>query len=321
MPNKLEYNIAVADMAPGDNIEGFYILKDASIRTTSNGKAFLAGALSDSTGVIDLKVWDYTGPLGTDKNDIGKVIKVRGEVGEFKGSRQFSAALIRLADANDQYNISELVPTAPISASETFAKVKEMINSVQDEDYRKIALDFLSRHTDSFRNLPAAKSFHHAFLHGLLMHTSNMMKLADFLAGLYSEVINRDLLITGAFLHDMAKDREFVTSPLGLVTDYSAKGQLLGHLVMGAQEVAVTAERLGVPEEKSILLQHLILSHHGEPEHGAAVVPCVAEAELLAYIDGIDSRMEIYAEQMAEMDPGDISQRIPALEKRIYKHE
>ncbi|MFQ9149482.1 MAG: hypothetical protein ACLR5G_15020 [Eubacteriales bacterium] len=86
MPNKLEYNIAVADMAPGDNIEGFYILKDASIRTTSNGKAFLAGALSDSTGVIDLKVWDYTGPLGTDKNDIGRVIKVRGEVGEFKGS-------------------------------------------------------------------------------------------------------------------------------------------------------------------------------------------------------------------------------------------
>ena len=161
---------------------------------------------------------------------------------------------------------------------------------------------------------------HHSFLSGLLMHTYNMLRAADFLAGLYPEVIDRNLLLTGTLLHDFAKEREFVFSDLGIVTEYSTAGQLLGHLVMGAQEVADVARELAIAEEKSLLLQHLLLSHHGEPDFGAAVRPMCAEAELLSYIDLIDSRMEIYAETLPGVPAGGFSQRIFALEKKIYHH-
>ena len=121
-------------------------------------------------------------------------------------------------------------------------------------------------------------------------------------------------------LHDFAKLEEFTVSQLGLVTGSSTKGQLLGHLVMGAQEVAEVARELGIDEEKSVLVQHMLLSHHGQPEFGAAVVPQCAEAELLSYIDNIDSRMEIYRENFEKLQPGEFSQRIFALEKRVYRH-
>ena len=149
-----------------------------------------------------------------------------------------------------------------------------------------------------------------------------MMKTADFLAGLYGDIIDRSLLLAGTFLHDFAKENEFTFSQLGLVTEYSVKGQLLGHLVMGAQEVSNVAAELGIPEDKSVLLQHMILSHHGEPEFGAAVKPICAESELLSQIDMLDSRMEIYRETLAGLQVGEVSSRIFALDKRVFKpHE
>lgn len=310
--------IYVADMAVGDKVEGFYILKDAALKTTMNGKPFLSGSLSDRSGTIELKVWDYSGPLGA--GDAGSVVKISGEVSEYKGTPQLTADRIRPAGENDRYDASLLVPTAPIDTELALARVKELTDSIEDEDYRRIAQTLLTKHMDSFKAIPAAKSVHHGFLSGLLMHTVNMLEAADFLSGLYSYVIDRSLLLTGTLLHDFAKEREFTFSALGMVTDYSVKGDLLGHLVMGAQEVAETARELDVPEEKSVLLQHLILSHHGEPEFGAAVRPQCAEAELLSYIDSIDSRMEIYAETFETVPVGQFSPRIFALEKKIYNH-
>ena len=152
------------------------------------------------------------------------------------------------------------------------------------------------------------------------LDTLAMLRLADHLAGAYRGVVDRSLLLAGTLLHDVAKEEEFTRSELGLVTDYSVKGQLLGHLVMGAQAAARAAEACGMPEEKSVLLQHMILSHHGEPEFGAAVRPMCAESELLSCIDIIDSRMEIYREALAQVPVGEFSSRIFALEKKIYHH-
>ena len=135
-----------------------------------------------------------------------------------------------------------------------------------------------------------------------------------------TEVIDRSLLLTGTLLHDFAKEREFTFSDLGIVTEYSTAGQLLGHLVMGAQEVADVARELAIAEEKSLLLQHLLLSHHGEPDFGAAVRPMCAEAELLSLIDAVDSRMEIYRETYDTMEPDTFSPRIFALEKKVFRH-
>ncbi len=316
----MEYGLPVAQMLRGSEVEGFYVLKSAFPKVASNGKPFLNLTLSDRTGAIDGKVWDYGGPVGS--ADEGKVVKIRGSVSEFRGALQLTVERLRLALPEDHYEVSALVPTAPIDAPAALEAVEALLESIEDEDYRHLSLALLRRHRESFARIPAAKSVHHDFLQGLLMHTGNMLRTADFLAQLYAETIDRSLLLAGTFAHDLQKEREFCFSELGLVTDYSAQGQLLGHLLMGAQEIAALARDEGVPEEKSMLLQHLVLSHHGEPEFGAAVRPMCAESELLSYIDKIDSRMEIYRKTLAETPVGAFSERVFALDgKRLYHHE
>lgn len=316
----MEYNKPIADMCPGMDVEGFYILRAAALKTTNSGKPFLGGTICDRTGSVEIKVWDYSGPIGARADDAGHVVKIRGSVSEYRGALQVSVHRIRMAESADTYDKSLLVPTAPIDADAALADVQRLVASIADADYRSVAETMLARHLDAFCRIPAGKTVHHSFLSGLLMHTYNMLRTADFLAGLYPEIIDRSLLLTGTLLHDFAKEREFTFSDLGIVTEYSTAGQLLGHLVMGAQEVADVARELAIAEEKSLLLQHLLLSHHGEPDFGAAVRPMCAEAELLSYIDLIDSRMEIYAETLPGVPAGGFSGRVFALEKKIYHH-
>ena len=316
----MEYDLPIARMARGIDIEGFYLLKSAFPKVTVSGKPFLTAVLADESGTIEAKVWDYSGPIG--ERDAGKVIKVRGSVSDYRGALQVTVDKLRLAAEDDHVDVSRLVRVAPIDRAGAYADITRLVSTLEDADYRAVCEEMLRRHEDAFRTIPAAKSVHHSFLSGLLMHTYNMLRLADFLAAQYADCVDRSLLLAGTLLHDFGKEREFTFSELGLVTDYSTKGQLLGHLVMGAQETAEVAEMLGIPEEKSVLLQHLLLSHHGEPEFGAAVLPQCAEAELLSLIDQIDSRMEIYREALAPLKSGEFSQRIFALDnRRIYKHE
>ena len=308
----------LSELNYGDSFTGFFILKNVFNKVTNTGKPYLAAHLADASMMVECKVWDYPGPLGP--ADDGKVVKVQGVMQEFKGMPQIKVERIRLASEQDVYDTADLVPTAPVDLQAAYNRVQAAVDSIADSDYRAVCQEFLHRHGDNFRKLPAAKSVHHSFVGGLLMHTSYMLELAGFLAKLYSSIIDRDLLLAGTLLHDFSKMEEFVTSQLGIVTEYSAKGQLLGHLVMGAQEVSEVCKELGIPEEKSVLLQHMILSHHGQPEFGAAVLPQCAEAELLCYIDNIDSKMEIYRENLDKTPEGTFSQRIFALEKRIYHH-
>ena len=316
----MEYDLPIARMARGIDIEGFYLLKSAFPKVTVSGKPFLTAVLADESGTIEAKVWDYSGPIG--ERDAGKVIKVRGSVSDYRGALQVTIDKLRIAAEDDHVDVSRLVRVAPIDRAGAYADITHLVSTLEDADYRAVCEEMLRRHEDAFRTIPAAKSVHHSFLSGLLMHTCNMLRLADFLAAQYADSVDRSLLLAGTLLHDFGKEREFTFSELGLATDYSTKGQLLGHLVMGAQETAEVAETLGIPEEKSVLLQHLLLSHHGEPEFGAAVLPQCAEAELLSLIDQIDSRMEIYREALAPLKSGEFSQRIFALDnRRIYKHE
>ncbi len=309
----------ICDWTAGDQVGGYFLLKGANPKVTASGKPFLSAVLADRTGSIDTKVWDYAGPVGP--KDEGKVVRIRGSVSEYRGTLQLVADQFSLAGENDPVNLEDLIPTAPIDRQEAWNVIEAAVDSLRDQDYAALCRKMLERHEQALKTIPAGKSVHHAFLQGLLMHTTAMLRTADFLSVQYAGIVDRDLLLTGTLLHDLAKAREFDLSPLGLVTGYSVPGQLLGHSVMGAQEVARLAEELGIPEEKSLLLQHLLLSHHGEPEFGAAVQPLCAEAELLHLIDKIDSRMEIYREALAELEPGEFSGRIFALEKRVYRHQ
>ena len=314
----MECNKRILELQAGDDIEGFYLLNDPVIRTSTNGKPYLAAKLSDSSGSIDLKFWDYSGTIGTE--DSGSIVKIRGTVSEYRGTLQLTANRIRLAGGEDVYDESALIPVAPIQAGETIRDIRAMIDSLTDEDLKAVCRWMLREYEQDLLRIPAAKSIHHGFIHGLLMHTHNMMRTADFLAGVYRGVVDRDFLLAGTFLHDIGKIYEFDLTPLGLVKEYSFEGQLLGHLVIGADMVSRACDELGVERGKSVLLQHMLLSHHGTPEHGAAVVPKTAEADLLSYIDLIDSRMEIYRETLEDLRPGEFSDNLFALGKKIYNH-
>ncbi|MBO2528184.1 MAG: CMP-binding protein, partial [Clostridiales bacterium] len=180
----MEYDKRIMDMVPGDAVEGFYLLRSATAKTSSNGNPYLNAVLSDNSGSIETKVWNYGGPIGT--ADEGSVVKIRGTVSEFRGTTQLSVERIRLAQEPDTYDLSALVPVAPIDAEEMLRTVEKLVGSLHDDDYHTICTEMLCRHLDAFRSIPAAKSVHHSFLNGLLMHTGNMLKIADDLAAIYA---------------------------------------------------------------------------------------------------------------------------------------
>ena len=315
----MEYQKQLAYMAAGDVIEGFYLLKSASIRTAANGKPYLNATLADASGTMEAKMWDFSGKMSS--ADEGRVVKVRGEITEFRENLQMNIRKFRFAESSDSYVPEDLVPTAPIDSVKEMEYVQDVIASMEDADFRKISEVMLDRHLATFGKLPAAKNVHHSFLSGLLMHTSSMLRIADFLATeIYPTVVNRSLLLAGTLLHDFAKEKEYACSELGLGTDKTVEGMLIGHLVLEDEEIAQLGREMEIPEDKLLMLRHMILSHHGKPEYGAAVIPCIAEAELLSYIDLIDSRMEIYAENLETIEKECFSDKIFSLEKKIYNH-
>ena len=300
-------NAPIRDLAAGDRFSGWYLLKSVQTAVTGAGKPYLNLRLADLAGEIPGKAWDYSGPIGP--ADAGQPVWVRGRVETYPNAPQTVLDEIRLADESDEVDIARLIPTAPHDPALMLAYVESTLQKLEDADYRALTLAILERRRDAFAALPGGKMMHHSFLHGLLMHTANMMQQASALARIYADVIDRDLLIAGAFLHDIGKLSEFAVSPLGLVSDYSKEGQLLGHLFLGAEEVGAVGRELGIPAEKTLLLQHLLVSHHGRPEFGNIVFPKCAEAEMLANIDMIDSRMEMFRMAFAETEPGQFSRQ------------
>ena len=312
-------NAALRALAPGDRFCGYYLLKSAQHGTASNGRPYLNLRLADVSGEIPGKFWDYDGPVGA--SDAGQPVWASGRVETYQNALQVSLDDLRLTDADDEVDLGQIVPVAPYDAQQMLRYVESALEKLEDADYRAVCLAVLERHREDFALIPGGKTMHHAFLHGLLMHTATMMRQADFLARQYPDVVDRCLLVAGAFLHDVGKIGEYTTTALGLVSDYSKEGQLLGHIFLGAEEVGAVAREAGIPEEKRLLLQHLILSHHGKPEFGAAVLPKCPEAELLSEIDMIDSRMEMFRTAFADTPAGEFSrQRVYGLNNSSVYH-
>ena len=196
-----------------------FYLPAAFAKVTASGKPFWSAVLADTSGTIEAKIWDYSGPIV--ERDVGKVLKVRGSVSDYRVRPSLVSMLLRLAEDNDRVDVSKLVSVAPIDREAGYDEVKALVSTIEDADYRAVCEEMLRRHEAAFRTIPAAKSVHHGFLSGLLMHTLNMLRLADFLSAQYADTVNRSLLLTGTLLHDFAKEQEFTFSELGLVTDYS----------------------------------------------------------------------------------------------------
>lgn len=312
----------IKDFMYGTTVASCYILQDFRVGTTKNDTKYLSATLKDNSGTISAKLWSYCDSVSA--NDVGKIVFVEGSVDIYQNNPQIVLSGIRSITLNDMEgldDLSALVPMAPIDVDDEMHSISWTIYSMTDEDYKAICQEMINRYEKKFRVFPAAKSVHHSFRSGLLMHTTNMLILAEYIADIYKTHVNRDLLLAGVLLHDIGKIKEFTVSELGLVTDYSIDGKLMGHAIICAEEITEIADKLGTPEEKVRLLKHLILSHHGKPEHGAAVVPVCLEAELLSCIDMLDSRVEIYSEATANISPGEFSPRVYALDKQVLKHQ
>ena len=312
----------ISTLREGERINEIFLCKSKQTAMTKSGKPYDNVILQDKTGTLDAKIWDV-GSVGIEEFDAMDYIAITGDITSFQGNLQCSIKRARKVNEGE-YDPADYLPVSDKDVEVMYKELMGFIGSVKNQYLSQLLHSFFDNKEFErrFKFHSAAKSVHHGFLSGLLMHTLNMLRLADFLSAQYADTVNRSLLLTGTLLHDFAKEQEFTFSELGLVTDYSTKGQLLGHLVMGAQEVAAIAAELDLPEEKATLLEHLILSHHGQPEFGAAVLPQCAEAELLSLVDQIDSRMEIYREVLAPLKAGEFSQRVFALDnRRVYKHQ
>lgn len=299
--------------------EGFALITKSEKKVTAKGKDYLDLTLSDKDGEISAKYWDYNESV-QGQFPAETLVKVRGTISQYNGADQFRVERIRKATDTDDVNMADFVRSASYSGEYMYAQLSECVNGFADADFKKLVSYMLEQNKEKLLYWPAAYRLHHALRGGLLMHTLSIVRLCEGVCKVYP-FVNRDLLLSGAILHDIAKLSEFVVGDTGIASGYSVEGNLIGHLVMGARMVDEAAKALAIPAEKSMLLQHMVLSHHGEPDFGAAVRPLFLEAELLSELDLMDARVYQIHDATAPLQKGAFTNRMWALEDRkMYNH-
>ncbi len=304
----------IAEFEVGEEIQGFYIIKALNVKTSSNNKKYLDFTLADKTGEVNAKLWDVKDNF-ENLYKTGVLVKARGNVTSWQNVMQLKVTRIRLTDSEDKIDITDYVPSAPYKAEDMFSELIDTIDAFKNEQLKMLLKAIVEDYSEKLLTAPAAKSNHHAIRSGLLYHMKRMIQTGKALCQVYTH-IDEDLLISGIILHDMEKINEMVSDDLGIVSEYSREGQLLGHIIMGVKKIDEISKKIGVDEELSLVLQHLVLSHHYEPEFGSPKKPMLPEGELLHYIDMIDARM--YDMELAYRDtkPGEFTQPIWVLDKR-----
>ncbi len=292
----MEKGCWLKDFADGQKIEGQFLVSSLTRAETRAGKPYLTLKVMDRTGDMTARIWDNA-DRWQEECKPGKVIQIQAQVQSYKGNLQLIINGVQGLAAGD-VDMAAFVPAAPRPVAEMAEELRELAGSVSDENLQRLLGSFLDDDdfTDRFFRAPAAKNMHHAYLGGLLEHSLAVMRLAAMVAGIYPS-IDRSLLLAGAMLHDIGKVREFSyeTPPF----DYSDRGRLVGHMVIGVEMVQQKIGQIGdFPEELSDRLKHLILSHHGRHEFGAPALPMLHEAFVLNFLDDMDSKIN-YVEKLS----------------------
>lgn len=302
----------------GGTTEGFCLVKSVAARTDVKGSEYLDFVLADSEGECVAKLWNYSRAYhGVFEPD--DIIKVRGSVQIWKDNEQFKIDRIRHVTPEDDVDMNELVPCAPFDPVARYDELYDIAQNFKDDDLRRLVQYLLRENREQLLLFPAGVKLHHATRSGLLHHTLSVVHMAQSILQLYPW-LNGDLLLAGATLHDIGKLVELDTGTLGLAGAYTAAGQLLGHISIGMSMVAQAAEVTMVPPEKAMLVEHMLLSHHGNPEYGSPRLPMVPEAEVLSVCDLLDSRLYEMHAALETVAPGGFTERIWALDNRqLYK--
>lgn len=311
-------NKVINEMGNGDRIEGFFMIRSSAAKTSNANKKYIDFNLGDRTGEINAKLWDSTEEDEKDFMD-SKVIKIRGVVNLYQNVLQLKIEKIRLTVEDDEVDAAELVPVAPYKPEDMYQMILDYVNKIKNTDMKNIINAMLEENNEKLMYYPAAQKNHHSIRSGLLYHITTMLRAGEKLSEVYT-FLNMDLLYSGIILHDMAKIDEMDSSDLGIVSQYTVEGQLIGHIIQGIKKVEVVSEKVKADKEITILLEHMILSHHYEAEYGSPKKPMIPEAEILHYLDKMDATMFDMQKALTGTNPGSFSDSIWSLDKRkIYK--
>jgi len=293
----------ISDIVNQGIIDGIFCIESSKILTTKNGDPYLALTLMDKTGSIEARLWDL--PPNFTPPEQGSFLKVTAEVQTFRDNLQLK--IIKIEPVSIEVtNPEEFLPVTSFDRKVLWNKIKHFIKSIKDPVLRPV-LDWIFSDLGfkkAIYNAPAAKKVHHAYIGGLLEHTLGVTRLADKIVDMY-DYLDRNLLISGALVHDIGKIKEFkYDSP---PIDYTDEGRLIGHLVLGSNIVDEASKNVGISlnNPRIIALKHLILSHHGQREFGAVVEPMTEEAMVLYMVDDLDAKLNYLCALKKELDKTD----------------
>ena len=284
----------ISELHEGEKISGIYLCKHKQAAVTKNGKPYENLILQDKTGTIDGKIWEPNS-LGIDEFDPLDYIDVVGDVTSFQGSLQVSIKRARKA-GEGEYDPGNYLPVSDKNIDTMYQELLGCAAQVKNPYLHRLLMSFFEEDEEfvrAFKGNSAAKTVHHGFIGGLLEHTLSVTKLCQYYCKTYP-ILNQDLLLTSAMLHDIGKTRELSPFPKN---DYTDDGQLLGHIMIGAEMVHDKAREIpGFPEKLESEVKHCILAHHGELEYGSPKKPALAEAVALNLADNTDAKMETLTE-------------------------
>ena len=286
-------DIYIADLANFDEgklFDGFFLVLLKQQRTTKSNKPYLNLILGDKTGQLEGRIWEPSDPRIAKDFDRGDVVKARGSASRFDDRLQMKIDQLRVA-LTAEVDKSDLMPSTTQDVGVLWRALLSFVASFRNEDLKRLLTTLLADPAlaEAYREAPAAKQLHHAWLGGLLEHVVSLLTLADRIAPHYP-LLDRDLLLTGVILHDIGKIHE-LSWEIGF--EYTVEGVLLGHIQMGSALVERTIDSLpNFPPRLKTLVLHEILSHHGKLEFGSPKLPMTPEALALSFIDDLDAKMQ-----------------------------
>ncbi len=316
----------IADLEPNQLVEGVYAVQNCQLGMTRGGKPFLKCLLADRTGKTPGRMWNASEQLVATLPTDGFVY-IEGQTQPYQGEIQIIIQQIA-ATAPSEEDMLDLLPSTSFDIDEMFNALRTKLQSIEHPALQALTGQYLADEDlmHRFRQAPAAMTLHHAFLGGLLEHTLSLLRLADAFCPLYPK-LNRDVVLTGLFIHDLGKCME-LTWEEGF--GYSDDGQLVGHTargVMWLEQKAARCAEAGSPVPLPLLrvLHHIILSHHGKPEFGALKIPSTPEAIAVSLLDNLDAKMQMAMSAAREESGkaaelgGHFTEKIWALETRLYR--
>lgn len=293
----------------------FAMIKELSEKKDKNGNGYLDMiVIGSDKKEYPAKIWRFE---NNGQYEAGEVIEIEYTVDNYKGKTQLTITMIKKAPDD---MIKDFVPASEYDGKAVFSMLLEKADNFTDNDFKQLVTSILLKNREKLEVYPAAYRLHHAIVGGLMLHTASIVEMAEKTCEVYPN-INRELLISGAILHDVAKVFEMETSKTGLCSGYSVGGELIGHLVKGAMYIEETAKELGIDEKKAILLEHMLLSHHGVPEYGSPVRPMFLEAEILSTLDSLDATIFEINNATGKIEEGKFTERQWALDNRkLFNH-